>query len=295
MEIIGHQSQIRFLEKMVKQKRIPHALLFSGQEKLGKKTIALEVAFWFLGENLERHPDFILIEPPQEKKGPGQIQIDQIRELAWRLSLKPIKAPLMLAIIDGAHLMTKEAQNCFLKTLEEPKTNSLLILITEHPGFLLPTILSRCEQVKFYPVQKEEISNFLKKKGVSGEDLKTLTEISLGRPGVAISFLKNPKKMKEREIWIKELIRLHKISIPERFQLAKILSKTENLKEILENWLVYFRFYLIKKSLVGEVQDSYYSLSRLKKIIEQIQETIFFISTTNVNPRLALELLMLKF
>lgn len=292
--IIGHQKQIKFLEKMFEEKRLPQALLFSGQEKLGKKKIALEVASWLLGKNLRAHPDFILIESPQQKLGMSQIQINQIREFSWRLSLKPMEASSIVGIIDNAHLMTIEAQNCFLKTLEEPRAKSILILITPHPDFLLPTILSRCQEIKFYPVKNAEISNFLKEKGISGENLQKIVEISLGRPGVAIDFLKDPKKMEKRERWVKELIRLPKISLFERFQLAKELSETDNLKEILESWLVYLRSLLIKKIFGKEVKNSY-SLFKLKEIIEKIQERIFFISTTNINPRLALEELMLEF
>jgi DNA polymerase-3 subunit delta' len=292
--IIGHQRQIKFLRKIVESGKIPHALLFSGQGKLGKKTVAFKVASWLLGGNLETHPDFILIESPGQKSDLAQIQIDQIRELSWRLSLKPMKADLIVGIIDDAHLMTKEAQNCFLKTLEEPKTNSLLILISQYPSFLLPTVLSRCQEIKFYPVRKEEITNFLRRKGIFGESFEELIEISSGRPGAIIDLIKNPKKLEERKFWLKELIRLSQSSLSGRFQLAKTLSQTKDLKEILENWLVYFHNLLIRKSLAQDVSFDF-SFSRLKKIIEKIQETFFFISTTNINPRLALEILMLEF
>ena len=152
--IIGHQKQWEFLKKSFELGRATHAYLFEGQEGLGKKTLAIELAKEILKEDVSKkhHPDYVLIEP--EKK---EIQIGQIRDFIWRLSLKPVLGQVKFAIINQAHSMNEEAQNCFLKTLEEPKGNALMILITEYPQMLLPTIRSRCEIIKFYPVKRSEI------------------------------------------------------------------------------------------------------------------------------------------
>jgi len=297
--IIGHQKQRNFLEQMVVSGRLPHALLFSGQEKLGKRTVALNLISRLFKETADRllggrHPDFILVEPIQQEFGQGarQIHINQIRELSWKLSLKPIRAQQIAAIIDQAHLMTPEAQNCFLKTLEEPKGNGLLILITEYPHFLLPTILSRCEIIKFYPVKKKEISDFLEKRGTPKEKIGKICQISLGKPGLAIDFLENPKKLEEREIKEKELIRILNSNLVRRFEYIKELIQQENLKEILEIWLNYFRSVLLLKLKENYKFDL--SIPQLENILQQIQKTIFLISTTNINQRLALEILMLE-
>jgi len=278
--IIGHQKQLNYLRKMAESGKIPHALLFSGQDCLGKKTIALHFISQLFGENPLFHPDFILITPVKK-----QIQIDQIRELSWRLSLKPMKAPLKAAIIDKAHSMNEEAQNCFLKTLEEPKGNTLLILITEYPNFLLPTIISRCEMIKFYPVETEEIRKFLSEKEISKEEMEKIVGFSLGRPGLAMSFLENPEKLKEQEIKIKELIKIYNSPLFLRFQYAKELSVNESLKEILNIWLIYFR-----KALISQK-----NVAKIKNILKVLQRVIFLMSTTNINQRLALEILMLEF
>ncbi len=308
MRIIGHQKQLFFLKKIVESGKVPHALLFCGQEKLGKKTIALEFISWLFSETSLNHPDFILITPPekQSEEEPNslqgnsaptsaslhrQIQINQIRDLNWRLSLKPIKAKILVAIIDQAHLMTEEAQNCFLKTLEEPKTNSLLILITEHPNYLLPTIASRCEVIKFYPVKKKEIEDFLKEKGLAKEEITEITEASLGRPGIAIDLLENSEKLKERKQKIKELIKISNSPISLRFQYAKELSQNQNIKEILNIWLEYFRKLLI--STMDKV--SLEKMREIENILKNLQRTIFLLSTTNVNSCLALKILLMDF
>jgi len=304
--IIGHQKQLNYLKRMAESGKIPHALLFSGEAQLGKKTIALEFISWLFGGNPLLHPDFILIEPqekhPEAERSSlrgspapssalvrGQIQINQIRDLSWRLSLKPIKAKLKAVIIDEAHSMTPEAQNCFLKTLEEPKGNTILILITEKPNFLLPTIVSRCQIIKFYPVKKDEIERYLKnQEGLSKEEIEEILEIAQGRPGRAVELAFAKEKFEFYKKRTKELAKIFNSNLSSRFQYAKEISTKENLQEILEIWLNYFRNIFIKNCSTP-------SAKHLGNILQQIQRTIYLISTTNVNPRLALEILMMNF
>ena len=308
--IIGHQKQLNYLKRIAESGKIPHALLFSGQKKLGKKTIASEFIFWLFEEpgvpKILGHPDFILIEPqekhPEAERSSlrgspapssalvrGQIQINQIRDLSWRLSLKPIKAQLKAVIIDEAHSMTPEAQNCFLKTLEEPKGNTILILITEKPNFLLPTIVSRCQIIKFYPVKKDEIERYLKnQEGLSEGEIEEILEIAQGRPGRAVELAFAKEKFEFYKKRTKELAKIFNSNLSSRFQYAKEISTKENLQEILEIWLNYFRNIFIKNCSTP-------SAKHLGNILQQIQRTIYLISTTNVNPRLALEILMMNF
>jgi DNA polymerase-3 subunit delta' len=290
--LIGHQKQWQFLKKSAQLGRLSHAYLFSGQEKLGKKKVALEWISLLFGQPFSKllsgtHPDFILISPLQK-----EIQISQIKDLNWRLSLRPYFCPLKAAIIDQAHSMNQEAQNCFLKTLEEPQGKSLLILITEYPEFLLPTIRSRLQIIKFYPVSKKEIESYLRGQGINEKKIQLISQIFQGKPGVAIDFLNQPQKLKEREILLKEIINLTKADLTSRFQYAKKISQLPNLKEILNLWLSYFREKLISSL---DSQEKSEKIGKLVKILNKIQEIFFLISTTNVNSRLAIETLMLEF
>ena len=292
--IIGHQKQWQFLKRSVKLARFSHAYLFSGQEKLGKKIIAYEFIKLFFGKDFIRsHPDFFFIEPIER-----EIQIGQIRDLNRRLSLKPFSAPLKAAIIDRAHLMNAEAQNCFLKTLEEPRGETLLILISEYPEFLFPTIRSRTEIIKFYPVPRKEIEDYLKRQRVDDKKSRLISQVSRGRPGMAIDFLNYPQKLREREVLIEEINKLTNSDLNFRFQYAKKISKLPNLKKILNTWLFYFREILLSKLNKTDLDkiniNSGYEIFKIKNILERIQGTNFLISTTNVNPRLALEILMLE-
>ena len=316
--LLGHQKQWQFLKESFFLGRIPHALLFSGEEKLGKKTLAIEfIKFINCLEKdfslrltpyrnevsgagpcqkclscqaIERriHPDFIFIEPID-----NEIQVSQIRDLSLKLSEKPSFSSFKTAILDKAHLMNQEAQSAFLKTLEEPKGNTILILITEYPERLFSTILSRVQKIKFYPVKKEEIEKFLKERKIPKEEIEGMIKISLGKPGLIYDFLKNPEKLKEKKEKIRELIKILNSPISFRFQYAKELASQNNLSEVLTIWLDYFRNILLSK-LRGEGKEGKYSLLKLKNILRQIQRINFLISTTNVNQRLALEILLLE-
>ena len=280
---IGHQKIWQFLKKSVQLDQLPHALLFSGQEKLGKKTLALELIKIINCQkkeeklfNIKQLLDFVLIQAEDK-----QIQISQIRDLSWRLSLKPGSGLVKTAIIDEAHLMNQEAQSCLLKTLEEPKGRTLLILISEHPEMLFPTILSRLEVIKFYPVETKEIEDYLNKQGFDAEKSQEIAMISMGRPGMALDFAKNPQKLNFQKEKIQELEKVLEGDLSVRFQYAKDLSKDPSeIKNVLDVWIMYFRRILLSK--VKKISETKYSLS-------------YLLSKTNINSRLALEVLMLEF
>jgi len=293
MKIVGHQKQWQFLKKSVELKKLSHAYLFSGEEKLGKKTVALEFIKLICGKEdvFEReHPDLFLISPEIGTS----IQINQIRELNWKLSLKPSLAPFKVALLDKAHLMNEEAQNCLLKTLEEPRGNAILILISEQPERLFPTILSRCQIIKFFPVKRIEIEEYLKAQGFAEKIAKEITELSLGRPGQAMDLAARPQKIEEQKQSISKLLNLARAPISLRFQLAKEVSQDYlNLREVLEIWMSFLRKALISQLKNGS-ESGEFSISKLKALLWQIQNLIFLISTTNVNPRLALEIFLLE-
>lgn len=330
--LIGHQKIWQFLKKSAELEKIPHGLLFSGQEKLGKRTLALEFIKYLNCENTDflkrpcqscrsckdiqkgQHPDLVIVEPkkpasappsakaPEGKKttvGKEEIQIAQIRDLNWKLSLKPYSAPIKSAIIDQAHFMNQEAQNCFLKTLEEPKGKTLLILISNLPERLFPTILSRVQRIKFYPVKKIEIKEYLKNQGLSVKESEEAASLSLGRPGMAVDFAITPQKLESQQQKIKELIKISNSDLNSRFQYVKDLSREpQNLRETLEIWISYFRDALLLRARAKDFPPQGlegYSSQRLKNILKLIQSTSFLILNTNVNPRLALEILMLEF
>jgi DNA polymerase-3 subunit delta' len=282
--IIGHQKQWNFLKKAAETASFSHAYLFSGPEKLGKRTLALEWISLLFKQDIKNHPDFVLVEPQAK-----EIKISQIKDLIWRLSFKSGSAGMKAAIIDNAHLMNQEAQTCILKTLEEPKGNALLILITDKIQELFPTIVSRAQTIKFYPVDNKEIKNYLKKQQVSERDQEEICRVSVGRPGIALDFVSDPQRMNIFHDKIKEVEKISKTDLAFRFRYAKELSEdVQKTRETLDAWTLYFREKLIKA--VSNQQ----STIKLREILNFLQKTNSLMSGTNVNPRLALEMLMLE-
>ncbi len=308
--IAGHKAQWNFLCQTSKIDKLPHAYLFYGQEKLGKKTVALEFAK-FLNCKLKDgqkgpcqnchncqsiqnkiFPDLIFIEPEES----GQISISQIRNLIQKMSFKAYSSSVKIAIIDKCETMTSESQNCFLKLLEEPKGNSLLMLISAHKEQLLPTMISRVQKLGFFPVKDSEIKSYISSEELKGEPLEYVLSLSLGRPGLAIEYSQNPQKVKDQKRFVSDFIRLAKSDLSERFQYAKTLADKDvdnskyNLREALNIWL-----YFLRKLFILRIEESKMkSLAKIKKTIESLQHANFLISKTNINQRLTLELFLME-
>jgi len=315
--LVGHKNQWNFLTKTAGLGQLPHALLFSGQEQLGKRTLAVEFAK-FLNclpalttpkalqagqskserpchvcrncQDIEKgiFPDFISIE---SQNVAGEIQISQIRELIKKLSLRPYASSFKIAVLNNAHLMTEEAQNCFLKFLEEPRGKTILILTTGYPDTLLPTIISRVHKI-------EEIKNYFLEQNISEKKAGELSSLSEGKPGRALNFYFNPEKLEEEKKLVTDLIKISRSELAFRFRYAKSFSDLSSgkLKNVLGVWLIYLRSIFISRVINQEKRDDFnnYSLLAIKEVIKNIQETIFLISSTNVNLKLAFENLLIK-
>lgn len=220
-DIIGQQRALDILRGCIARDRIPHALLFAGDEGIGKRLTAVNFAkalnclkeqgddLFAINEepsvssNLDdidncgvcascrkidkgNHPDVIMIAPEGEG---GQITVSVIRELEQSLSYKPFEGKWKIAIIDNADMLNKSAANAFLQTLEEPSPESMLILISSRPDMLLPTIRSRCQRINFTPLPIETMSALIEEK--AGENNKEqsllLSRLSGGRLGFALN------------------------------------------------------------------------------------------------------------
>lgn len=143
--MISNQKKFEYLKRLVANGKLPHALLVSGVQ-------AREFVLRIFNHDLDKvHPDFLLVEPDG-----NEIKIAQIRDCIWRLSLKPLATSLKVAVINQAHLMNQEAASSLLKTLEEPRGEALLVLVTEFPEALMAVILSRTQRIKFFPEEDKK-------------------------------------------------------------------------------------------------------------------------------------------
>jgi len=287
--VIGHKKQRDLLLKLKELGRLPHALLFSGISGIGKKRVALDFAMSLNKEKKRALQDIYLIEPKGE-----EIKIEVVRELIRKLSLSNATDSIKVAIVDEAHLMNEESQSCFLKTLEEPRGDALIILVTEYPEKLFFTILSRMERIKFYPLKKKEVEEYLKKNKMKEEDIEFVSLISDGRIGEAISFLEDPLKIesyKDKKQGIEKILD-SKSLLPDSFEYVKENIEKEGAGEILKMMLVYFRNLFLKKAQGNDSVS--YPIMKLAEILKNIEKVISAVSSTNVNQKLALEYLLME-
>lgn len=302
--ILGHKKQWQFLLKMTENKTLAHALLFSGPEGIGKKTVALEFSQYLFCQGLSRpchhcfgcrgiinrnHPDFLFISSEE-----NNIKINQIKKLSHFLSLKPFSAPLKIVVIDDSHLMNNSAQNSFLKTLEEPKGNALIILISSQEQLLLPTIRSRLQKIFFHPPTKKEIRVYLQKQGLKEEKINLLLELSLLKPAKIITFLNNSSLFKKEKEEENEFWYLFKKDLYLCFQKLKQVSEKDTLS-ILETW-----YRVLRKEILKTLyqRPSFlpvsFSLQELFFLVSELEKIYYPIKRTNINKRLALETFLLN-
>ncbi len=216
--LIGNERAKEGLRRMLRQGRVPGALLFAGEEGLGKKLFALELArafnctarvgveacgvcaacvrtgkFQFPAEDdRDAHKKVIW----SEHKDVGQvipysraILVDAIRDLEYESNFRPFEGTARVFIVEEADKLNDAASNALLKTLEEPSPTTHIVLITSRPASLLPTIRSRAQVVRFAPLSAKEIEAFMvKSKRRSGEEAKLAAQLAGGRPGHAVEF-----------------------------------------------------------------------------------------------------------
>jgi DNA polymerase-3 subunit delta' len=299
---IGHQKQWDYLRKSIESDRVAHAYLFYGPAKIGKKTVALEFAKLLTGSAQDGNfsPDLLLIEPETSDVGNTRriIHIPQIRSLKSRLFLSAINPGYKVAILDDASCMTFDAQGALLKLLEEPKGKTVIILISEHLSQLLPTIVSRCQPIRFALLSSRCIDEYLQTKMSPGR-AQEISRLSFGKPGLALDYVNNSQEEELQKTRIKEIMALCNAPLNIRFRYAEKLAKQRyEMNKALEIWLNCFRELLlekigIKKGVMFSKTDKH-SLKSLKNIINLIEKIRFVVLTTNANPRLALEVLFLK-
>ncbi len=205
--IIGQERAVNLLENALRENRLAHTLLFSGPEGTGKKLCAVTLAGELNCPEAEpgagacgkcascrqisgyTHPDVKVIVPEGKAE---EIRIDKIRELRRELHLKPVKGKYKIFIINDSEKLNEESSNALLKVLEEPPENSVIILLSSDPSYLLPTIVSRCRIVKFRRLSAVETEKVLEKNpDIPADRRRLLAKLSEGSPGNALSLFQN--------------------------------------------------------------------------------------------------------
>ncbi len=200
--IKGHHNQLKYLSRIKSGGNIPHSLLFSGQQGIGKRLIAELFAtsvfcseenspcgkcFSCIQMKAGTYPDFIILERDDKGKIPigSSDRPNSVRWMIDRLMLSSVKGKY-IAIVDGVETISEAGQNALLKTIEEPGEGAHIILIAESKSGILPTIVSRCIEINFNPLQVSDIKEIVAEKFPEGNNSEIISSICGGSADIAL-------------------------------------------------------------------------------------------------------------
>lgn len=318
-EIIGHDHLISMLKNALKYNRVAHAYLFHGHFGIGKKTVATAFAQALVCTEPQggaacgccfackkaaggNHPDIHFIEPTSPS-----LKLEQVRNLQKEVMLKPYEGKKKVFIISQAETLTGQAANSLLKTLEEPPEDTVFILVAVNAYTLLPTILSRCQQITFNkiplnPMQEMIINKFNKKP----EEAGFLASLADGIVGRAIQLADSGEILQQRDYAIKLAKLAREGNYFEFYQAAEELENNkDDIMTILDFMAAWYRDIIVwqetgnERLLVnldkkeGIIKQKKYPAKLLIEIIRIIENTKYKISA-KVNFRLAVEVLLIS-
>lgn len=195
-DFYGQSALIERLEGDFRSGQFVHAYLFVGPRGVGKRSVARLLARTALCTGADKpcgicgscvrfltdnHPDVKTLRPEKS------LGVDEVRDLIASVQLRAFEGGAKIALIERADRMTAQAQNCLLKTLEEPPGGTIFFLMTDTPSALLPTIVSRCRTVHFHPLTQAEEEARLLELGIASERAALLSQLSEGSVGEALS------------------------------------------------------------------------------------------------------------
>lgn len=315
---VAVQEEIKTsLIKSIKNNQISHCYIFEGPKGMGKYELAVIFAQSLLCENFtenpcdectscikinsNNHPDLHIIN-----NGESTIKREEIDELIESVYMKPYESSKKVYIIKDAHEMTTQAANTFLKTLEEPPGDSVIILLTTNSSLLLPTIVSRCQTVKFRSMNKETIRLYLVEHlGAQDEIAILASEYSKGILNKAVNIFKgNDEILKQRSEIINLFDKIINADSEIIYELENYFDdKKDNINEIIELIMMWVRDVIFVQNNMEEfiLNKDYKQLANvhaqlMKKnnnLIEQLQNTSDNIKS-NVNYKLAIDNMLLK-
>lgn len=318
--ILGQKDALRLLQEELEGERIHHAYLFLGKDGVGKKTLAFEFvkAIFCMNEKIDacgeclscrkinhgNHPDIKFLKSEDS----GKIKIDQIRDMQKDIAYKPYEGKKKVYILEDADNMTDQAANSLLKTLEEPPEYALIILLAEEIDSLLPTVISRCQQIQLKKLPKELIESQLQAILDDPNSSQLLANFADGSLGQALNLAEDEDFFVNRRLVLESIENIAELDAVQIFAQAelwlKILKENDKfpLFDLLLSWyrdiILYNQGY--NKAIVNidyldmiKKEKEIYSIEKLISIIELIN-TIYGYISKNVRKDLALEVLLFK-
>jgi DNA polymerase-3 subunit delta' len=318
--IVGHGWAVKLLQRAILTQNVSHAYLITGPSGTGKMTLARAFATALLCREsgavpcgrcracrllatTARHPDLYVVE--SEHTG-ADLKIEQVRELQRQLSVSPLEGRWKVAILNRFEEATASAANALLKTLEEPPAYVVILVLAAEAELLLPTVVSRCQQINLRPLPVNAIRQALIERGLAEpEQAGLLAHLSGGRPGWAIRAARDRTLLQQREQRLEELYRLLGASLNERLLYAGELARDlTTARETLELWVRWWRDVMVvaagadapltnvdRYGLLQAHADRF-GLTRSAAVVEAMVAAATRLER-NANPRLTLEVLML--
>jgi DNA polymerase-3 subunit delta' len=214
-DILGHERNIAFLRRAVAGRRVAHAYLFYGPAGVGKATVARMLAAMLLCPQGRagkpcgacedchmiargQHPDWYHVVPAG-----ATIKIEQVRHLQQILLRRPWRGRYRVCVMAHAEAMSTEAANCLLKTLEEPPAATVFILTSDRWHDLPPTVVSRCQRLRFDALPVEAVASWLvERHGIDEQRAGLVAHLACGSPGRALELAGNPdlEEMRSRVV-----------------------------------------------------------------------------------------------
>ena len=319
-DILGNDMIKEHFQKAIENNKISHAYILTGEAGTGRKSIANAFSMALLCEKGGKepcmvchsckqvlsgnHPDLIYVK--HEK--PNSIGVDDIREqINDTIMIRPYSSYYKIYIVDEAEKMTVQAQNALLKTIEEPPSYAVIILITTNQEAFLPTILSRCVQLKLKPLKDFTVKSYLVQHlGIPEKEAEICAAFARGNLGKAIHLASSDEF---KELYHKVMVLVKNV---ENMDIVDLLDRIREIKEqnfdineVLDLLQLWYRdvlmFKVTKDMNLLIFKDEYKTINGmgqkigydgLEKILEAI-ETCRTRLNANVNMELAMELLLL--
>lgn len=319
-DIVGQKEIVSSLKNSIKFDRVGHAYIFSGPKGVGKRTVAKIFAALLQCKNPyegkicgecfacglhanSSNPDFKLLETAN-----ASIGVDEIRKIQGDINIRPLYSSRKVYIIVDAEKMTVQAQNCLLKTLEEPPGYTVIILTTSNYDALVSTIRSRSVRYNFRKNTYNEVKDFLQSKNNDNlENIEFITAYSDGIIGTALELTDSDEFAEIREKTLKIILRIKNSKLLDIFDVYEFFeANKDNLETILDIMLLFYRDIIVLKETGREnilinydkrdiilSNVSTFSLQKLMNSMEAVEVTRKNIKQ-NANYQLSIEVMLMK-
>ena len=326
--LVGQERAVALLRRGLEKGNIAHAYLITGAAHSGKMTLALELAQALncpqdeppCGEcnscrkiDQGKHADVQVVCLAADKESDNnhkEIGIEQVRQMQHAANLPPFEGRHKVFIIDDAELLSIEAANCLLKTLEEPQSKVVFVLLAGEGNAIPETVASRCQQIRLMPMAAADIeAALIERWGVEPGKAMLLSRLCRGRIGWALTAVENQELLEAHCQARQGIADLLFAGGEERFTYAAQMAlrfgqQRSAVQDELSLWLELWRDMMLVKAGLGEaiinidIQQELsrlaecFSLAEIRKFIDVVRQTVDRLRA-NANPRLALEVMLL--